>query len=288
MDRPGVSPDLVRLEEALCHLRNDLTATLGSDYPPEAPEESRLAAALAAGTALARIQDPLPPDELLADAGRRLAAALEAHLAQTPRLLAALRGDGDSAAPPLAAWFTAAWRGDRATLIAQARAAEADVDLLTWVGRQLCRPFLHAFAGAIRDAAALSGEWPMVAGCPSCGGAPRLGRYAAEEGRRTLWCELCDVEWGFPRVTCPFCLNRDHEKLGFLTVEGVEGYRIDVCEVCHGYLRAIDERDTARVSGSDFLIEDVGTVHLCMAAERDGFRTGSLTPVPERPAGGPA
>ena len=103
-----------------------------------------------------------------------------------------------------------------------------------------------------------------------------MARLAREEGQRLLWCDLCDVQWRFPRITCPFCGNSDHEKLGYLQSDELPNYRIDVCEVCHGYLRAKDERNLPEGDRVDFTIEDVGTLHLCMAAEKQGYRTGFL------------
>ncbi|MCK4413491.1 MAG: formate dehydrogenase accessory protein FdhE [Candidatus Eisenbacteria sp.] len=281
LERPGISPDLVTLEEALLSYRRTLHAEIGSRYPDWMPESERLAEALRAGTPLVRLIDPQPPAPLLASAARRLFAAIEPHLPRAKELRSWLtEADATGEDPDLAPWFTAAWQDDRAALGRMGERKEIDVDLLHWSGRQLCRPFLHLLARDLRDHPVLQadGERALAAGCPACGGAARLGRYYGDEGHRSLWCDLCDLEWSFPRITCPFCLNQDHEQLGFLAVEDTRGVRIDVCESCHGYLRAVDQRETGVEAAVDFLCEDVGTASLSVAAEREGYRPGSITP----------
>jgi FdhE protein len=173
--------------------------------------------------------------------------------------------------------MTAAWRSDRDTLADLSTRVGVEPDLLEWAGRQVARPFFHRLGELLAGQPIADVENASVAGCPCCGGAPRFGRYERHEGRRFLWCDLCNIQWSFRRLTCPFCLNKDHEKLGYLSIEGVENYRIDVCEVCRGYLRSLDERGLPGDARVDFVKEDVGTYHLCLAAEKEGWRPGEVT-----------
>jgi FdhE protein len=99
-----------------------------------------------------------------------------------------------------------------------------------------------------------------------------MGRYGQESGQRFLWCFLCDLQWVFPRVACPFCGCTDPAQLGSLRPEGVEHHRVDVCDSCWGYLRAVDER--ARPAPADLLREEVATTYLCAIAEQRGYRQG--------------
>lgn len=176
----------------------------------------------------------------------------------------------------LAAWFTAVWRRDQDSLQRLASEAQVPADLFDWAGRQLCRPFFHRL-GELLGAATSGphGAREPRATCPACGGPPQMARLEREEGRRYLWCGLCDVQWAFKRVACPFCGNSRHDQLGYLAVEGNERDRIDVCEVCRGYLRTVVERGMQEGVQIDFLVEDVGTLHLCMVAEGRGYRPGA-------------
>jgi len=332
LERPGVSPDLVALQETLWHYVRAAQDALAGHYPTDPPPPAAVQEGLIGGRTVTDAWDPTPPDDLLAATARLLHAVLTAAACEAPgplRLLArgaaaaGASGAGDARAArdarqtddaeaagaaadapaadgaevpstaaqdapgggspdapvpreTLARWFHAAWRADRRALQELAEPYACDADLLAFFGRQLARPFFQRLGATLQlDPGAWRPE-QLHAGCPLCGGAPRIGRYWPEEGGRTLWCDLCDIEWRFPRVTCPFCLNRDHETLGFLSIAEHENYRIDVCDSCQGYLRAIDDRSTGRTAALDYLVEDVGTVHLGLAAEREGYRPGRV------------
>jgi hypothetical protein len=276
-DRSGVPSAIVSLEQRLFDYRISLLPEIESHYPGDKPEESMLTESLKNGAAFVTLIDPLPDPELLANAAKRLAAVLRKDLPTfkpVDQWIASM--PEKSAESELADWFTASWKSETKSLEEMAGKAGADADLLHWCGRQLARPFFHALGKLIGALPILHEGRSLAAGCPCCGGAPRMGRFEHEEGRRFLWCDLCNLEWVFPRITCAFCLNQDHKKLGYLTIEGTENYRIDVCEICHGYLRALDERGLPEGPRADFLVEDVGTFHLCMVAERDGYTPGSI------------
>jgi hypothetical protein len=215
----------------------------------------------------------------LARAATSLLTVLEPAVPASEAIMKWLSAEGatEQRQEALARWFAASWKGDGRQLHEMSDDIGTDPDVLVWTGRQLARPFFHRLGELLAPHPAFAAWIAQRAGCPSCGGTPRMGRYEEEEGRRHLWCDLCDLEWVFPRITCPFCMNGDHTKLGFLSIEGQEQYRIDVCEVCHGYLRAVDERKTPEGSQVDFLIEDVGTLHLCVLAEKRDYRQGTVT-----------
>ncbi len=279
-NRAGVSAQHVALERALWEWREAVRDRLGEPetggYPDGVPDLAASGRVTAESDCLVDSVGPLPKPDLLRDAARTLTD----RLAQNLEVGAALRTwidadpDGPEQDERLARWFTAAWRFDRAALQDLADASTLDPDVLAWAGRQLCRPFFHHLGRLFGE----QGHDQVVPRrtCPCCGGLPRLGRLEREEGRRYLWCDLCDVQWRARRLTCPFCGTTNQKQLGYLTIEGSDRYRIDLCEACRGYLRVIDERDLPEGKHVDFLVEDIGTVHLSMVAEKQGYRTGRV------------
>jgi hypothetical protein len=290
--RPGVSADLLTLETTLLAWRHSLEDDIRARHPRTQPDRATLRTALAGEAYLAALIDPLPQPGLLDAAATTLADALRERIAAGAALhgwLAELRGSdpgsGHLREEALSAWFTAAWRRDPrglAGVTAMVRAAgpagpgDLDSEVLEWAGRQLGRPFFHRLGELLAaEAGASVGARPT---CPSCGGPPRYSRLERDEGRRFLWCDLCNVQWPFRRLTCPFCGNTEQQKLGYLSIEQEAHHRIDVCEVCRCYLRAVDERGLSEGQRVDFLVEDLGTVHLCMVTEGQGYRPGGTGP----------
>jgi len=274
-ERPGVSPDLVALEERLHAWRRTLSDQGTDSYPIDSQSNSEVLPPLESDTCLAEMIDPLPPPELLRQAADGLQLVLAESIPGFPRFSAWLKAQPAEAGDRSRAdWFTASWRRDSEAIGTLAATAGIDAELLAWCGRQLCRPFFHRLGQ--RLAATPAQPLQTRAACPACGGPPRLARIEREESRRFLWCDLCDVQWAFKRVTCPFCGNTRHETLGYLSIEGDAAHRIDVCEVCRGYLRTVDERGAQEGARVDFLAEDVGTMHLCVVAEGRGYTPGAV------------
>lgn len=278
--RSGVTEELLVIEERLLAFRHELLSVIETKVPTLADGE-RTRSALTSGTPLVTLCDPDPGQSLLEQSRQRLLGALAESvdaLASLPQWFAAL-SDHERAART-ADWFAAAWRDDRAAMQRLSAQARVDAEVLHWSGRHLARPFFQHLATPLRGHELLREQWSGTAGCPHCGGTPRFGRYAHAEGQRFLWCDLCDLEWYFPRITCAFCLNQNHQTLGYLKIEEDQEYRnnrIDVCEECHGYLRSVDERERPEGVQVDYLIEDVGSLELCLAAEREGYRSGKVS-----------
>jgi len=105
--------------------------------------------------------------------------------------------------------------------------------------------------------------------CPVCGGAPAIGGFVDEEGKRVLLCHRCGFVWDFRRVKCPFCGITEHEKLRYIFFDQEPSYRIDVCDGCKMYLKAVDSR-----KHPDEMIleaEDLATPHLDLIARKEGY-----------------
>ncbi len=125
--------------------------------------------------------------------------------------------------------------------------------------------------------------------CPVCGAWPALAELVGPERRRVLRCTRCGVGWSWLVLLCPYCGNDDHRTLGVLAEYAGEadrkagvgapgsgatggrtpGVRVDVCDRCHGYVKAIDTFSSH--PPVRLLAEDAATVHLDVAATEAGY-----------------
>lgn len=129
------------------------------------------------------------------------------------------------------------------------------------------RPALEVWFSRVR--ALPEGGWDRGF-CPWCGGLPSYGDLM-EDGRRRLSCHLCGGAWTAARLRCPFCQTRQSGEMVRLVAEGAEeGYFVEACLACRGYLKGLDRRD--RWNGASPLVEDWASPHLDYYAAREGYR----------------
>ena len=129
------------------------------------------------------------------------------------------------------------------------------------------RPFLAAYFREVR-ADLEDGVWTLGV-CPFCGAPPGFGDVV-EDGRRRLACHCCAAGWIFSRRRCPLCGADASQDLVRLDPEGGdEGYFISACLACRGYIKELDRR--VRWNGGPALVEDWGSPHLDLIAERQGY-----------------
>jgi FdhE protein len=78
--------------------------------------------------------------------------------------------------------------------------------------------------------------------CPFCGEKPVAAvlRPEGDGGKRFLLCSLCFTEWEFRRLLCPNCGEEDKDKLPIYTAEEFPHVRVEACDTCHVYLKAVD------------------------------------------------
>lgn len=201
----------------------------------------------------ASVEDLLGPVmERLAADGPDAAAAL--------RSLALAWDDGQL---PVAALLPSPDRDPVALL--QARFALGP-HLAAFLAPAALRPALEFYFEGVRDLP--DGVWTRGA-CPWCGGAAAYGDLM-EDGRRRLSCHLCGGGWIAPRLRCPFCETWNSRDLVRLVAEELEeGYFIEACRACCGYLKGVDRRQ--RWNAGPPLVEDWGSPHLDLYATREGY-----------------
>ncbi len=140
-------------------------------------------------------------------------------------------------------------------------------DLVGFLAHGSLRPILEGYFDAARPYLAEAG-WDRGA-CPFCGGAPAFADLL-ESGQRRLACHLCGGGWTFARLKCPFCENGNaNDLVRLMAEEQEEGYFIEACRACLGYLKGIDRR--LRWNAGSALVEDWGSPHLDLIASRQGY-----------------
>jgi FdhE protein len=109
--------------------------------------------------------------------------------------------------------------------------------------------------------------------CPTCGAKPLLSRLT-EQGdgkQRSLVCSLCATHWKVRRLGCPHCGNEEEESLEIFELEEQPELRLEVCNLCRGYLKTW----VGELASAPFF-SDWSTLHLdAMAAERHYVRLGA-------------
>jgi FdhE protein len=88
--------------------------------------------------------------------------------------------------------------------------------------------------------------------CPFCGRKPQLALLsdafsapgledgATEGGKRFLMCGDCMTVWPFQRIACPNCPEVDPRRLPYYSAEEFPNMRVECCDSCKRYLKAID------------------------------------------------
>jgi FdhE protein len=73
--------------------------------------------------------------------------------------------------------------------------------------------------------------------CPFCFEKPVVAILRPE---RSLQCRRCFTEWAFRRLLCPGCGEEDREKLPVYTSPEFAHIRVEACDTCRHYIKAVD------------------------------------------------
>lgn len=154
-----------------------------------------------------------------------------------------------------------------AHFMVESKLSEDELGLTAFVLTHTLRPFLRRYAEAF---ASLVDDTGWKRGyCPICGGEPDFGSLSSsQEGARFLLCSRCDNEWNFPRLGCPFCENKDYQKISYYSDEKGP-HRLYVCDNCQRYLKTIDMRGAP---GQVLLpVDRILTIGMDAAAQEAGY-----------------
>ena len=154
-------------------------------------------------------------------------------------------------------------------------ALKLDAELFLFLTGNALLPFLEIYSEQLEHH--LKGFQWNWGHCPICGGRAKIAELRGEEGRRFLLCSLCNHEWQFSRIRCPFCNNGNQEKLSYFTIDGKEGFRVDLCMECKDYIKTLDSRKLNR----DIILEidDIATLHLDILAQKEGFKKSGFAEI---------
>jgi FdhE protein len=156
--------------------------------------------------------------------------------------------------------------GDEKTAAHLQDRAGLGIHLIGFLAHVALRPAFQAYFEGVRSLP--DGIWKRGV-CPWCGGSPAYSDLI-EDGRRRLSCHLCGDAWIAPRLKCPFCDNWEaRDMVRLVAEEAEEGYFIEGCRVCRGYLKGVDRRQ--RWNAASPLLEDWGSPHLDLIAHRQGY-----------------
>lgn len=149
------------------------------------------------------------------------------------------------------------------------RAAELGLDgpLLGTLLRFCLLPGLSQLAGELAPGRGAP-AWPHCY-CPICGSWPLLAEQRGLEQLRYLRCGLCAAGWQADRQLCPFCGNRNHQRLGYQHIAGADHERAATCEECRGYLKVL--ASLAPLTPLELIVRDLATLPLDMIALERGY-----------------
>ena len=106
--------------------------------------------------------------------------------------------------------------------------------------------------------------------CPYCASPPLLAilRPEGEGGKRSLLCGRCFTEWEFRRLLCPNCGEEGQNKLAVFTAQEFPHIRVEACDTCRRYLKAIDLTRDGRAVPE---VDELASVTLDLWADGQGY-----------------
>ena len=86
--------------------------------------------------------------------------------------------------------------------------------------------------------------------------------------RRSLVCALCAEERPHPRLACPSCGEEDPAKLPRFTAREIPWIRIDACDACRTYLKAVD---LSKEPDAEPVVDELASTPLDVIARERGY-----------------
>jgi len=144
----------------------------------------------------------------------------------------------------------------------------SSTELLEALSKYAVRPAFRRWGA---DATALFPEGPRWerGACWVCGDPALLAELRGNVQTRHLRCGRCGASWGYPRLACVHCGNEEPSTRGVLLPEGAGTSRVETCDACRGYLKAILTHDP--VPADLLAVVDLETVPLDFIARARGY-----------------
>ena len=142
---------------------------------------------------------------------------------------------------------------------------------LAFFPRAFIQPVAEAALARLQDRHTPQEASTTPASCPQCRWPPQLASLVDEaevRGRRLLLCSLCGAEWTFTRATCPVCGETDANQLPYHLSESWAHVRVEECQSCHAYLKAVDLRTDGLAVP---VVDEIASVELDLWASEQGL-----------------
>ena len=145
---------------------------------------------------------------------------------------------------------------------------------LAFITQNALTPSLEKVAASLEDRVPKDRSW-QFGHCPVCGSLPFISQLKDKEGLRHATCSFCHTNYRVPRLACPYCSERDHEKLKFFKADEEPGYRVDVCTTCSKYIKTCDFRELDKVCIPT--LDDLDSITLDILAAQSGYQRPTLS-----------
>jgi len=134
----------------------------------------------------------------------------------------------------------------------------------------LARAFLQPYAEFIRSRLAIKSDGYTHSLCPFCNRKPGLAvlRQQGDGARRSLMCSFCLAEWEFRRIVCAGCGEEDNARLPVYTASDFDYIRVECCDTCHAYLKAVD---LTRNGLAEPMVDEMAAAPLDLWAQEHGY-----------------
>jgi FdhE protein len=142
----------------------------------------------------------------------------------------------------------------------------------------LALAFLQPYAELLRTRAHLNLNGYTHALCPFCSRKPGVAllRQQGDGGRRSLLCSFCMPEWEFRRVVCVACGEENDRKLPVYTAAEFDYIRVDCCDTCKTYIKAVD---LTKNGLAEPLVDEIAAAALDLWAKEHGYAKLQPNPV---------
>jgi len=81
-------------------------------------------------------------------------------------------------------------------------------------------------------------------------------------------CSFCLAEWEFRRIVCPGCGEENNAKLPVYTASAFDYIRVECCDTCHAYLKAVD---LTRNGLAEPMVDEMAAAPLDLWAQEHGY-----------------
>jgi FdhE protein len=134
----------------------------------------------------------------------------------------------------------------------------------------LARAFLQPYAEWVRSGLPTPRNGAATNLCPFCRRKPGTGvlRQQGDGGLRSLLCSFCAGEWEFRRIICPNCGEEDNKKLPVYTADEFPHIRVECCDSCKTYIKAID---LTKSGLADPVVDEIASAPLDLWAQQRAY-----------------